>query len=101
MTLVLPVLALASVAWLLPWALGRALPERPVWLLVNGVVSAILLAGLSGAGFVWLYGPAGIAVWEADPAHFAALALRAGLIWGPIVILSLSAQPGRWRSGTW
>ncbi|MGB3687850.1 MAG: hypothetical protein WBA02_00980 [Jannaschia helgolandensis] len=101
MNLVLPLVGLAVVAWLVPWMLGKLLPEGVIWLLVNGVLSALLLAVVAAAGFVWLYGEAGGVVWREAPWHFVLLSAKAGIVWGPVMVLSLSALPKRWKEVVW
>ncbi len=97
----LPVAALAAAGWLVPWALGRALPDGVAWLALNAAVSTALLAGGAAAGFVWLFGAAGPAVLRAEPGHLAQLAARSALVWAPLMVLSLADQPRRWRSARW
>ena len=101
MNLVLPLVGLAVVAWLVPWLLGKLVPEGVIWLLVNGVLSALLLAVVAAAGFVWLYGEAGGVVWREAPWHFVLLSAKAGIVWGPVMVLSLSALPKRWKRAVW
>lgn len=101
MNLVLPLVGLAVVAWLVPWLLGKLVPEGVIWLLVNGVLSALLLAVVAAAGFVWLYGEAGGVVWREAPWHFVLLSVKAGIVWGPVMVLSLSALPKRWKRAVW
>ena len=101
MNLVLPLIGLAVVAWLVPWVLGKLVPEGVIWLLVNGVLSALLLAVVAAAGFVWLYGEAGGVVWREAPWHFVLLSAKAGIVWGPVMVLSLSALPKRWKRVVW
>ena len=81
MNLVLPLVGLAVVAWLVPWVL--------------------LLAVVAAAGFVWLYGEAGGVVWREAPWHFVLLSAKAGIVWGPVMVLSLSALPKRWKRAVW
>jgi hypothetical protein len=101
LNLVLPLVGLAVVAWLVPWVLGKLVPEGVIWLLVNGVLSALLLAVVAAAGFVWLYGEAGGVVWREAPWHFVLLSAKAGIVWGPVMVLSLSALPKRWKRAVW
>jgi hypothetical protein len=101
LNLILPLVGLAVVAWLVPWLLGKLVPEGVIWLLVNGVLSALLLAVISTAGFVWLYGDAGGVVWREAPWHFVLLSAKAGIVWGPVMVLSLSALPKRWKRAVW
>ena len=79
----------------------KLVPEGVIWLLVNGVLSALLLAVVAAAGFVWLYGEAGGVVWREAPWHFVLLSAKAGIVWGPVMVLSLSALPKRWKRAVW
>lgn len=97
----LPVLVLGAAGWLVPWALGRALPEGACWLALNAALSTAILALGAGAGFVWLYGAAGMTVLRAEPGHVAQLSARSALVWAPIMALSLADQPRRWRAARW
>ncbi len=101
MSLVLPVLILAAVAWAVPWLLAKVVPEGVGWLFMNGVCSSVLLALIAGAGFVVLYGEAGGVVWREAPWHFAVLSLRSALIWGPVMVLSLANLPRKWKDVVW
>lgn len=101
MSLILPLVALAVVAWLVPWVLGRLLPEGVGWLVVIGVVSAAILTGVSAVGFWWLYGAAGDVVLQSAPWHFVLLSAKAAIVWGPVMVLSISTQPGKWTEAVW
>jgi hypothetical protein len=98
---VLPLMGLALLAWSVPWAIGRILPEGLGWLVVNGLVSAALLAGIAALGFILLYGEAGGVVWREAPWHFALLSARSALLWGPILVLSLANLPRGWTEAEW
>lgn len=101
LTVVLPLIGLSVAAWTVPWLLAKGLPEGLGWLIVNGGLSAAMLATLSAVGFYFLYGPAGDAVLNADPWHFARLSVRAALIWGPVAVLSLANLPKGWKTAVW
>ncbi|MDB2406929.1 hypothetical protein N9W17_00130 [Jannaschia sp.] len=98
---ILPLIGLGLLAWIVPWALGRALPEGVPWLIANGVISAVVLAVLAALGFVLLYGAAGGAVWAEAPWHFVLLSARSALIWAPILVLSLANLPRVWTDVEW
>ncbi len=96
-----PIAALAVLAWLVPAAIARSLPEGVGWLAVNAALSTLALAGIAGAGFVWLYGEAGWPALRVAPLHFATLAARSALIWAPIMVLSLANRPRGWTTARW
>ncbi|UWQ19029.1 hypothetical protein [Jannaschia sp. M317] len=101
MSLILPVLFLAALAWIVPWGLGRVLPEGLGWLIVNGMISVVALAVGAGALFVLLYGSAGGVVWQEAPWHFVSLSARSAIVWGPVLVLSLANLPRGWREVEW
>ena len=92
---------LVAVAWAVPWALGRVLPEGVGWLVVIGALSAVILTTLTAAGFAWAYGAAGGVVWREAPGWFLVLSLRAALIWGPVMVLSVANLPRGWTEAVW
>ena len=101
LTIILPLVLLAILAWLVPWLLSLLLPEGAVWLVVIGVVAAMILTGLSAVGFYVLYGPARETVLNEAPWYFVILSARAALLWGPILMLSLANIPRRWKTAVW
>jgi hypothetical protein len=98
---VLPLAGLALLAWFVPPALGRVLPEGVGWLVLNGILSAVVLALIAAVGFVLLYGEAGGPVWREAPWHFALLSARSALLWAPILVLSLANLPRGWTEAEW
>lgn len=91
-SLLLPVAALVAVAWVVPWALSRLVPEGRAWVLAN-LAASTLLVGLAGAWlFAWLYGDAAAVVRDHRPGHFAGLSAKAALIWGPVVVLTATRR---------
>lgn len=98
---VLPLIGLAVLAWLVPWALGRVLPEGVAWLLVNGLLSTVALAAAAAAGFVLLYGGAGAVIWREAPWHFVLLSARSAIVWAPVMVLSLANLPKGWTEEEW
>ena len=92
---------LVAMAWAVPWLLGRLLPEGVAWLMAIGALSAAILTGATAAGFAALYGAAGGVVWREAPGHFLVLSLRAALIWGPVMVLSVANLPRGWKEAVW
>ncbi|KIT16470.1 hypothetical protein [Jannaschia aquimarina] len=93
-------LAMAA-GWAVPRLAARVLPEGVGWLILNGAVSTVVLAGLAVVAFVWLYGEAGDVVWSQDPWHFVRLSASAAILWGPMMVLSLAGLPKRWKEVVW
>lgn len=100
-SVLLPVVLLAAAAWAVPWLLSKVLPEGVFWLILIGIISAVLLTVLSALGFYVLYGQAGDVVLDAAPWHFVVLSARAALIWGPVMVLSLANVPKGWKEAVW
>ena len=98
---VLPLAFLATAAWVIPLLLFKILPEGVIWLILIGAISTIALVGISASGFYILYGRAGDVVLDTAPWHFAVLSARAALVWAPVMVLSLSSIPRRWKRAVW
>ena len=106
--LLLPAVALAVVAFLVPRWLARRLPEG-VWpLVLNAFLSAVLMVLISGAVFFGMYVRQGfLAVQLAIPdfwtnvIFFGRLGVMSGIIWVPIVVLSVASLPKNWVKETW
>jgi hypothetical protein len=93
---------LVVVAAGLPWLLARGLGRRPWALVLNAALSALLLMALGAGYFLALYAvqdPRVLALARAEPAsavrHFAGLGAMAGLIWAPVLLVSLLSLPRR------
>lgn len=106
--LLFPAMILALVAWLMPKLLSMILPEG-VWpLMLNAFLSSVFLYILSGFFFAALYVWQGVPLdrlldpgWAANIVFFGRLGLIAGIIWGPIVILSVAGLPRTWKKAVW
>lgn len=107
-SLFLPALTLAVLGFLVPRVLARLLPEGVKPLLLNAFLSTILLFLLSAVFFLCLY------VWQgasmerlaepglaANVVFFGQLALVSGIIWAPIMLLSVAGLPRKWVKETW
>lgn len=108
LSLALPAILLIAAAILVPRGLEPVVPESLGGLVLLGVLSAMALWALSGLGFALLYHLRGatfalLAGENAAPAfrHFAALGLKAALIWLPVLVLAVSTAPRRWKTATW
>ncbi|MBV2359576.1 hypothetical protein KUH32_07310 [Thalassococcus sp. CAU 1522] len=106
--LALPTLVLMALALAVPRLGERLVPETLVGLVALGIGSAIMLWLLSAAGFALSY------LWRSPEVadllgvlpgsgarHFLVLGLKAGLIWGPVLILAVSTAPRRWKTERW
>jgi len=107
-SLFLPALLLALLAFATPRVLARVLPEGVRPLMLNAFLSTVLLFVLSAVFFFLLYLWQGVSVADIlSPSlsetvvFFARLGLIAGLIWGPIMILSVAGLPRKWVRETW
>lgn len=101
--MILPLAVLVVVAALLPRLIERRLGRRPWALAVNAAASAILLVALAGGYFLLLYtlqDPRVLTLARAEPGaafrHFAGLGGMAGLVWAPVLVVSL-ISPARRR----
>ncbi len=103
-----PVLALVLLSVMVPKALGWALPEGVGWLIGNGAISAVILWAVSAGYFAVAYAMQSdmltrlLGIDHVDTlGHFARLGLLAGMIWAPVMVLSLASLPKRWREVVW
>ncbi|WP_226779646.1 hypothetical protein [Oceaniglobus trochenteri] len=108
MGLILPVAAIVLAAMAVPLALGRLLPEGGLWLIVNGALSALVLILAVAGYFLWSYGRQDTRIIDAlgvapggSAAYFLGLGLSAGLIWAPVLVLTISTLPRRWKVKQW
>ena len=110
LSLIVSALSLAALAAALPFVFGRLLPEGTGWLLVNAALSAVLLMAAAVLYFVVAYAgriaavPEVLAFFGAAPGsdwHFLRLGALSALIWLPVMVLALAAQPGRWKEKVW
>ena len=106
--LALPVLALIALAVAVPHALLRLMPESGWGLVLNAALSGAVLTGLAAAYFAWAYArssPAVLDLFGARPGaaadYLLGLGLKAGLVWGPVLVLAVSYLPRRWRGREW
>ena len=106
--LLIPATFLAAIAWLVPVWLRWRMPEGVRPLIALSALSFLIVLVLGGVVFLGLYllqgatlqalTSAGIApaVW-----YFLRLSLSAGLIWAPIMVLSIAGLPKTWVHETW
>ena len=106
--LFVPALILALLAWLVPKLLALGLPEGVRPLLLNALLSTLILFAISTGFFFLLYVLQGANSdelssfgWAANLVFFGRLGLIAGLIWAPIMVLSVANLPRHWVRATW
>ncbi|MGR3321376.1 MAG: hypothetical protein ACU0DK_05535 [Pseudooceanicola sp.] len=104
----LPVLVLGAIAVAVPVLLERIVPETVAGLILNGAVSASVMTLVSALYFLWSYTRGDSRIAEmlslapgASALHFLKLGIGAGLIWAPVVVLTVSTAPRRWKENTW
>ena len=107
-SLFIPAFVLALMAWFVPRLLARVMPEGVKPLIGIAFLATVTLFALSAAFFVALYFWQGL-TW-AQFAHFGVaanvvfygkLGLIAGMIWGPIMVLSVANLPRSWVEKVW
>lgn len=106
--LVIPAVFLGIAAILVPRRIERYVPETVAGLALLTALSSLALLLLSAAGFSVMYQIESPELTErllrggvAGVGHFLSLGAKAGLIWGPILALSVSTAPRRWQTNTW
>ena len=103
-----PAVILAVLSWMVPKLLSFVMPEGVKPLLLLALLSTLILFLLSSVFFFVLY------IWQG--ATFAQLAegglatnillfgrlgMIAGMIWAPIMVLSVAALPRHWKKEVW
>ncbi|MEL6570767.1 MAG: hypothetical protein AAFQ64_03855 [Pseudomonadota bacterium] len=106
--LIIPATLLAAIAWLVPIWLRWRMPEGVRPLMMLSALATLVVLSLGALVFLGLYllqgaslstlTSAGIgpAVW-----YFLRLSISAGLIWAPILVLSIAGLPKTWVHETW
>ena len=106
--LIVPALVLAMVGWLVPRCLSLVFPEGVRPLMILAFVATLVMLALGTGFFFLLYVlqgvPIGVLFDEGivpAMAHFLRLGLISALLWGPIMVLSLSGLPKFWVTEKW
>ena len=104
----LPIAVLMALAAALPHLLLRLVPETLGGVLLNAALCAGLLTVTSAVYFFATYLAQSTAILDlagvapgATALHFLKLGLGAGLVWGPVLVLSISYTPSRWKENVW
>ena len=102
--MILPVVAVAMLAWFLPLWMARNFPENWYGLFWNLLISFLVLLGVSVAYFATFRPPNDIVAITQNGEYYmssAAELIRTGLlsamVWAPIVLVVLAMQPQKWR----
>jgi len=107
-SLVFPALFLALIGWLVPKLLSTVMPEGVKPLMALSVLSLVIMFVITSGLFVVLY-----VIQGADISLFTAagisdgllfllkLSVSAGIIWAPIMVLSIAGLPRTWTSVEW
>jgi hypothetical protein len=106
--LIMPALFLALMGWLVPKLLSTVMDEGVKPLLFLSAFSAIIMLVVTSAVFVLLYVMQGasLAVFTGagigDTILFLLrLSVSAGIIWAPIMVLSIAGLPRTWTKVEW
>ncbi len=106
--LILPATMIALLGFAVPRVLARVFPEGVKPLLLNTFLSTVLLFLISALFFACLYLWQGVPVgeiaatgWAANILFFGRLGLISGMIWAPIMLLSVAGLPRKWVNETW
>ncbi|ASP19564.1 hypothetical protein ANTHELSMS3_00847 [Antarctobacter heliothermus] len=106
--LLLPSLGLMLLAFVVTRGVEMLVPETVLGLAVMALVSAMLCWVLASAGFAVLYGVQDgriLALLGQTPStsagHFLRLGAKAALLWAPILLLTVSTAPRRWKTAVW
>ncbi|SHH32127.1 hypothetical protein SAMN05444003_2799 [Cognatiyoonia sediminum] len=103
-----PAVILAVLSWMVPKLLSFVMPEGVKPLLLLALLSTLILFLLSSVFFFVLY------LWQGATLArlaegglstnillFGRLGMIAGMIWAPIMVLSVAALPRRWKKEVW
>lgn len=102
---IVPMIVLLALGWIVPQVLGRLLPEGVAALIVLACVAFVVLWVAGGLFFAGLYIAQGAPMAAFTPAqavlHFGRLGLLSGIIWLPVMILSVANLPRKWVKEVW
>lgn len=98
-------IVLLVLGWFVPQGLAKVMPEG-VWALgALAVIAVGILAAFSAAFFAGLYAGRGapLSAFTTSQAvlHFGRLGLLSGIIWLPVMILSVANLPRKWVKEVW
>ena len=106
--LLFPALGLMLLAFLVTRGVEALVPESVAGLALMALLSTLLCWALASAGFALLYVQKDARVLTllgdaptASIGHFLRLGGSAALIWAPILLLTVSTAPRRWKTSVW
>ena len=106
--LIFPAMCLAALGWTVPRILAIWWPEGARWLVGLALASTLVMAFAGAAFFALLYATNGVNIDDLYATggisvlvHFAELSLISGLLWAPLMILSLAGVPKNWVREVW
>ena len=92
----------------IPIGLERWVAESVGGMILNGFVTASIMVLLATGYFLWAYGRQDTRLLDAigfapgeTLGYFLRLGLSSGLIWGPVMLLTISMSPRRWKENEW
>lgn len=104
----LPLIALIAIAAALPHLLLRRMPETFPGVILNALICALILTLLAAAYFFAAYLARNTAILDlvgispgSTLLYFLRLGLGSALVWGPVLVLSVSYTPSRWKDNRW
>jgi len=103
-----PVIALMILAFGVPYVWARIVPEGIPGLVINFALSAFVISLAVFAYFITFYADQYVPLVEdlikypgAFGPYFLAWAGKTSLIWLPLLVLGIAAQPKRWKEVVW
>lgn len=106
--LLFPALGLMLVSVLVARGVEALMPESIGGIAATFAISALLVWLLASAGFAGLYtleDPRVLALLGETPSasvrHFLRLGASAALIWAPVLLITVSTAPRRWKTAVW
>jgi len=107
-SLLFPALFLALMGWLVPKLLSTVMAEGVKPLVLLSVLSAVTMLVITSGLFLLLYVIQGASLTLLTVGGFAdtllfliKLSVSAGIIWAPIMVLSIAGLPRTWTSVEW
>lgn len=107
-SLLFPALFLALMGWLVPKLLSTVMAEGVKPLVILSLLSFVIMLALTSGLFLLLYMIQGASLATLTVGgigqtllFFVRLSVSAGIIWAPIMVLSIAGLPRTWTSVEW